>query len=328
MLWAKRSRWYGGPQLGGVGHRVVQGGERFTTSVRIDDDVIAGIDALSGMAPLHNPINLVGIRAAMKALPDLTHVAVFDTSFHQTMPPRAYRYAVPQAWYTEHGVRRYGAHGTSVRYVSGRAAELLEPAARRPRPGRRPPRQRVQRDRGARRALGRHDDGADAAGRAGHGHKVGRHRPQRVLLPRRPDRHDGRRDHHRAQQAEWPARALGPEQRPAHDLRGRRGGQRRRRAGARGLLLPAGPRHRRAGGAPRPPRRPRLHRRHRREQRRRTVKSAGNAGVSGPRGEHHRQRRPRPRPPRPGQPHGLAGRAASSRPTRSSSSPGTRRRWT
>jgi acetate kinase len=115
-----------GVTLGGVGHRVVQGGERFTTSVRVDDDVIAGIDALSGMAPLHNPINLAGIKAAMKALPDLTHVAVFDTAFHQTMPPRAYRDAVPQAWYTEHGFRRYGAHGTSYRYVSAKAAELLD----------------------------------------------------------------------------------------------------------------------------------------------------------------------------------------------------------
>jgi acetate kinase len=114
-----------GTQLGGVGHRVVQGGELFTSSVRIDDEVVAGIDGLSAMAPLHNPINLVGIKAAMKALPDLTHVAVFDTSFHQTMPPHAYRYAVPTAWYTEHGFRRYGAHGTSFRYVSGRAAELL-----------------------------------------------------------------------------------------------------------------------------------------------------------------------------------------------------------
>jgi acetate kinase len=114
-----------GVRLGGVGHRVVQGGERFPQSVRIDDDVIAGIDALSDMAPLHNPVNLVGIRAAMKALPDLTHVAVFDTSFHQTMPPRAYRYAVPRDWYDEHGFRRYGAHGTSFRYVSERAAELL-----------------------------------------------------------------------------------------------------------------------------------------------------------------------------------------------------------
>jgi acetate kinase len=114
-----------GTTLAGVGHRVVQGGERFTSSVRIDDDVIAGIDALSALAPLHNPVNLVGIRAAIKALPDLTHVAVFDTSFHHTMPPRAYRYAVPTGWYTEHGFRRYGAHGTSFRYVSGRAAELL-----------------------------------------------------------------------------------------------------------------------------------------------------------------------------------------------------------
>jgi acetate kinase len=114
-----------GTEPGGVGHRVVQGGERFTTSVRIDDDVIKGIDALSALAPLHNPVNLLGIRAAMRALPELTHVAVFDTSFHQTMPPRAYRYAVPTRWYTEHGIRRYGAHGTSFRYVSRRAAELL-----------------------------------------------------------------------------------------------------------------------------------------------------------------------------------------------------------
>jgi acetate kinase len=112
--------------LGGVGHRVVQGGERFTASVLIDDDVIDGIHALSDMAPLHNPVNLAGIKAAMKALPDLRHVAVFDTSFHQTMPPRAYRYAVPARWYDELGFRRYGAHGTSFRYVSAKAAELLQ----------------------------------------------------------------------------------------------------------------------------------------------------------------------------------------------------------
>ena len=114
-----------GTALDGVGHRVVQGGERFTTSVLVDDAVLRGIDELSELAPLHNPVNLAGIRAAMKALPGLGQVAVFDTAFHQTMPPRAYRYAVPSGWYAEHGVRRYGAHGTSFRYVSGRAAELL-----------------------------------------------------------------------------------------------------------------------------------------------------------------------------------------------------------
>jgi acetate kinase len=112
--------------LGGVGHRVVQGGVRFPTSVLIDGQVIDGIQDLASMAPLHNPVNLLGIRAAMKALPELRHVAVFDTSFHQTMPPRAYRYAVPRRWYDELGFRRYGAHGTSFRYVSGKAAELLD----------------------------------------------------------------------------------------------------------------------------------------------------------------------------------------------------------
>jgi acetate kinase len=112
--------------LGGVGHRVVQGGVRFPASVLIDGQVIDGIQDLASMAPLHNPVNLLGIRAAMKALPELRHVAVFDTSFHQTMPPRAYRYAVPRRWYDELGFRRYGAHGTSFRYVSGKAAELLD----------------------------------------------------------------------------------------------------------------------------------------------------------------------------------------------------------
>lgn len=116
----------GQQQLGGVGHRVVQGGELFPASVLIDESVIAGIQDLSDLAPLHNPVHLVGIRAAMKALPDQSHVAVFDTSFHQTMPPRAFRYAVPARWYEELRFRRYGAHGTSFRYVSGKAAELLE----------------------------------------------------------------------------------------------------------------------------------------------------------------------------------------------------------
>jgi acetate kinase len=114
-----------GQPLVGVGHRVVQGGEQFRSSVLVDDDVVTAIDALSALAPLHNPVNVAGLRAARRALPDLPHIAVFDTSFHQTMPPRAYHYAVPREWYDELGFRRYGAHGTSYRYVSARAAELL-----------------------------------------------------------------------------------------------------------------------------------------------------------------------------------------------------------
>ena len=115
----------GQAHLAGAGHRVVHGGERFTASVLVDDEVIAAIRACSHLAPLHNPANLAGIEAVRGAWPDLPQVAVFDTAFHQTMPPRAFRYAVPEEWYTRYGVRRYGFHGTSFRFVSEQAAALL-----------------------------------------------------------------------------------------------------------------------------------------------------------------------------------------------------------
>jgi acetate kinase len=115
----------GQAHLAGAGHRVVHGGERFTTSVLVDDEVIAAIRACSHLAPLHNPANLAGIEAVRAAWPDLPQVAVFDTAFHQTMPPRAFLYAVPEEWYTRYGVRRYGFHGTSFRFVSERTATLL-----------------------------------------------------------------------------------------------------------------------------------------------------------------------------------------------------------
>jgi len=114
-----------GPALAGAGHRVVHGGERFTASVLVDDEVIAAIRSFSDLAPLHNPHNLAGIEAVRAARPDLPQVAVFDTAFHHTMPPRAFRYAVPEEWYVRHGVRRYGFHGISYRFVSARAAALL-----------------------------------------------------------------------------------------------------------------------------------------------------------------------------------------------------------
>jgi acetate kinase len=110
----------------GVGHRIVHGGPLFSSSVLIDDKVVAALHELTGLAPLHLPGNLAGIDAARSELPDQPQVAVFDTAFHSSMPPRAYRYAVPTHWYTDHAVRRYGFHGTSHRYVSARAAELLE----------------------------------------------------------------------------------------------------------------------------------------------------------------------------------------------------------
>jgi acetate kinase len=112
-------------EIGAVGHRVVHGGEAFASTVRIDARVEAAIEAHITLAPLHNPANLLGIRVARQALPDVPQVAVFDTAFHQSMPARAYLYALPMDLYEQHGVRRYGFHGTSHRFVAGRAAQLL-----------------------------------------------------------------------------------------------------------------------------------------------------------------------------------------------------------
>ena len=102
-----------GREVAAVGHRVVHGGERFTDPVLVDAAVEAEIEALSNLAPLHNPINLAGIRAARRALPQLPHVAVFDTAFHATLPPRARTYALPAKLSERLGIRRYGFHGTS-----------------------------------------------------------------------------------------------------------------------------------------------------------------------------------------------------------------------
>ena len=111
--------------LDAVGHRVVHGGEAFREPVRIDDAVVAAIRETIALAPLHNPANLDGIEVARRLLPAVPQVAVFDTAFHQTMPPAAYRYALPQRLYRDHRVRRYGFHGTSHRYVAGEAARFL-----------------------------------------------------------------------------------------------------------------------------------------------------------------------------------------------------------
>ena len=108
-----------------VGHRVVHGGDRFTASALLDAAMLQEIQAVSHLAPLHNPANLEGIAAAQAAYPQLPQVGVFDTAFHQSMPEHAYRYAVPEAWYQDHGVRRYGFHGTSHRYVAHQAAKIL-----------------------------------------------------------------------------------------------------------------------------------------------------------------------------------------------------------
>lgn len=112
-------------EITGVGHRVVAGGEWFNHSVVVTDEVLAKIDRLADYAPLHNPANAMGIRAFQKLLPDALAVAVFDTSFHQTMPDVNYLYSMPYEYYTRYGARKYGAHGTSHRYVSARAAAML-----------------------------------------------------------------------------------------------------------------------------------------------------------------------------------------------------------
>lgn len=114
-----------GIKIDAVGHRVVHGGESFSSSVVIDDEVIKVIEDCSSLAPLHNPPNLMGIRSCMELLPDVPHVAVFDTAFHQTMKAENYLYALPREAYEKYKVRRYGFHGTSHEYVSKAASEIL-----------------------------------------------------------------------------------------------------------------------------------------------------------------------------------------------------------
>lgn len=112
-----------------IGHRVVHGGEAFTASTLIDNDVLTAVERCNHLAPLHNPANVLGIRTARQIFPDVPQVAVFDTAFHQTLPPAAYLYPVPYPLYLEHGVRRYGFHGTSHRYVAQKAAAILRQPA-------------------------------------------------------------------------------------------------------------------------------------------------------------------------------------------------------
>lgn len=112
-------------EIDAVGHRVVHGGEKFNKSVLINDEVIAKIKECYGIAPLHNPVNMAGIEAINEVLPEVPQVGVFDTAFHQTMPAKSYMYALPYKYYAEDGVRRYGFHGTSHRYVSQRVCEFL-----------------------------------------------------------------------------------------------------------------------------------------------------------------------------------------------------------
>ena len=112
-------------EIGAVGHRVVHGGEKFSTSVIINDEVLKAIEECNDLAPLHNPANLIGINSCKEIMPNVPMVAVFDTAFHQTMPAKAYLYGLPHEYYEKYKVRRYGFHGTSHDYVSARTAEIL-----------------------------------------------------------------------------------------------------------------------------------------------------------------------------------------------------------
>lgn len=112
-------------EIGAVGHRLVHGGEKFASSTVITDEVIEAVESCNDLAPLHNPANLIGVRACQELMPGVPMVGVFDTAFHQTMPEKAYLYGLPYEYYEKYAVRRYGFHGTSHSYVSKRAAELL-----------------------------------------------------------------------------------------------------------------------------------------------------------------------------------------------------------
>ena len=112
-------------EIDAVGHRMVHGGEKFNKSVILTDEVLKAFEECSDLAPLHNPANLKGVNAVKELMPGLPQVGVFDTAFHQTMPPKAYMYAIPYELYEKYGIRRYGFHGTSHRYVSARACEFL-----------------------------------------------------------------------------------------------------------------------------------------------------------------------------------------------------------
>lgn len=115
----------GGRTIDAAGHRVVHGGERFSAPVLVNNEIIRAIERLAPLAPLHNPAHALGLRAIQKTWPHMPQVCVFDTAFHRTMPEKAWRYAIPEQWYELHGMRRYGFHGTSHDYVTGKAAEFL-----------------------------------------------------------------------------------------------------------------------------------------------------------------------------------------------------------
>ena len=213
-------------EIGAVGHRVLHGGTKFSASVVVDEKVKDAIRECIPLGPLHNPANLMGIEACEKVMPDTPQVAVFDTAFHQTMPPKAYMYGVPKKYFTQYGVRKYGFHGTSHRYVSKRVCEFLGISPL----GQKiiichlgngsslsavvdgkcvdlPPGQRLQPLRRRRRQVRGHLHGPDASGRSADGHPLRHPGPGRGAVHRKQRKHD------RGRSPEHDEQAVGP---PGH----------------------------------------------------------------------------------------------------------------
>ena len=174
-----------------VGHRVVQGGARFFEPTRVTPDVLQDLRGLQELDPLHNPTEVALIEAAQKLLPDVPAVAVFDTAFHRTLPEVAWRYALPSDLSDRLGLRRYGFHGISHRYVSGRLLECLGREAAGDAAHHLPPGQRGQRLRRAGRPKRGHQHGPDASGGTGHGNALGRRGPRPAAVPAADAGHDG-----------------------------------------------------------------------------------------------------------------------------------------
>ncbi len=177
-------------EIAAVGHRMVHGGEKFSGSVRIDDAVIEAMKECIPLGPLHNPANLMGIAGCQAALPNTPMVGVFDTAWGQGMEPSHFMYALPYELYKQYGVRRYGFHGTSHKYVTGRALKLLDD-----------PNAKLHLLLRGRQVRG-HLHGPHAPGRPAHGHPLRQHRPRHPALPHEADEHHRRRDGHHHEQEE------------------------------------------------------------------------------------------------------------------------------
>ena len=308
-------------KISAVGHRVVHGGEKFTKSVKITPETLETFKSLFSLAPLHNPPNVLGIEAALDVLPNVPHVAIMDTAWHQTMPASSYIYALPYEWYEKYGVRRYGFHGTSFLYVAKRAAVLL---------GKDPFKcnlvclhigNGVSANAIKNGVSYRHDHGPDPPRGPGHGHAGGR--PRRG---HRPHGH-GEGGHRPGQDERHPQQEVGPARdhrqvhRPPRRPEGRRGGRRPGQAGHRGRVLPDQEVHRRLLGRARRRGRHRLHGRRRRDVRPHPGEVAARAWSSwASSSTRPRTSWPRPATPRPrSRPTTPRSRSSSSRPTRSGS---------